>query len=133
MIFTDFFAALLFGLVIVYSLSRTFGTNGPWGSFPAFWAIVVLFAWTAGVWLRPYGPLWIGISWMPIVFVGFLSAMLLAAISSRNAPHFYKNKRGSVAAETQKADVDIFFWILIFCLALLAMSHIFWFPQFGWH
>ena len=133
MIFTDFFVALLFGLVLVYSLSRTFGTKGPWGSLPAFLAIVVLIAWTAGVWLRPYGSRWLGVGWMPIVFAGFLAAVLLASVSPRNSPFFFKNKRGSVAAENRKADVGIFFWMSIFCLALLAMSHFFWFPQFGWY
>ncbi len=133
MIFTDFFAALLFGLVIVYTLSRTFGTNGPWGSFPAFWAVVFLFAWTSGVWLRPYGSLWMGINWMPIVIVGLLAAALLAAISPRDSPFFFKNKKGAATAENRKANMDVFFWILIFGLALLAISHFFWFPQFGWH
>ena len=131
MIFTDLFAAILFGLVIVYFLSRTFGTKGPWGSFPAFWAVVVLFAWTAGVWLRPYGSLWMGINWMPIVIVGFLAAALLAALSPRNSPFFYKNKRDSV--ENRKTNVNVFFWIFIFCLFLMAMSHFFWYPQMGWN
>jgi hypothetical protein len=73
-----------------------------------------------------------GVSWIPLVFVGFLAAVLLTAISPRNSPFFYKNKRGSIAAENQKTDIDVFFWILIFCLALLALGHFFWFPQFGW-
>jgi hypothetical protein len=94
MIFTDFFVAILFGVVIVFSFSRTFGTKGPWGSLLAFLVVVVLFAWTAAVWLRPYGPLWMGICWIPIVFVGLLAAALLTSVSPRNSPVFYKIKKG---------------------------------------
>ena len=131
MIFTDFFVTILVGVIIVYTFSRTFGTKGPWGSFLSFLLVVVLFAWTAAVWLKPYGPLWMGISWIPIVFGGFFAAVLLTSVSPRRAPIFYKFKKKSKATENPKADLDVYFWILIFCLTMLIASHFFWFPQFG--
>jgi hypothetical protein len=133
MFFSDLFAALLFGAIIVFSLSRTFSTKGPWGSLPSFFIVVALFAWVAAVWLRPYGPLWFGVGWMPIIFVGFLTALLLTTASPRERWNRASNKKESEAAGNRKADVDVFFWILILCLAMLAMSHFFWFPQFGWN
>jgi hypothetical protein len=133
MFISDLFGAFLFGVVIVFALSRTFSTKGPWGGLLSFWIVVVLFAWVAGVWLRPYGPVWFGVGWIPIIFVGLLVAMLLTAVSPRERWNRFSGKKKSVAAENRKADVDVFFWILIFCLAMLAMSHFFWFPQFGWY
>jgi hypothetical protein len=133
MFLADLFAALLIGALIVFSISLAFRTKGPWGSLLWFFIVVSLFAWVAGVWLRPYGPVWFGVGWIPIIFVGFLVAFLLTAVSPRDPPFFYKSKKESVAAENQKADLDVFFWILIFCLAMLAASHFFWYPRFGWY
>jgi hypothetical protein len=133
MFLADLFAALLIGSLIVFAISLAFRTKGPWGSLLWFFIVVSLFAWVAGVWLRPYGPVWFGVGWIPIIFVGFLVAFLLTAVSPRGAAFFNKSKKESVAAENQKADVDVFFWILIFCLAMLAVSHFFWYPQFGWY
>jgi hypothetical protein len=133
MIFTDLFAAIAFGLIIVFLISSAFSTKGPWGGLLSFFIVVALFAWVAGVWLRPYGPIWMGVSWLPIVFVGFLVAMLLTAVSPRDRFNRFSKKRQSTEIEERKADADVFFWVLILCLVMLAMSHFFWFPQFGWY
>jgi len=133
MFIADFFAALLFGAIIVFSLSRTFSTKGPWGSLLTFLIVVVLFAWVGGVWLRPYGPVWLGVSWIPIVFIGFLTALLLTTASPRDRWNRFSTKKKSAVIENRKADADVFFWVLIICLVMLAMSHFFWYPQMGWY
>jgi phosphate/sulfate permease len=74
-----------------------------------------------------------GVSWMPIVFVGFIIAMLLTAASPKDRFNRFSKKNQSAVIEGKKADADVFFWVLILCLAMLAMSHFFWFPQFGWY
>ncbi|HXL72387.1 MAG TPA: hypothetical protein VN963_02070 [bacterium] len=133
MFFADLFAALIVGVIIVFALSTAFGTKGPWGSLLWFFIIVALFAWTGGVWLRPYGPVWYGVSWIPIIVIGLFIAILLTALSPRNPRYPLSAQKKSKVIEERKADADVFFWVLILCLVMLAMSHFFWFPQFGWY
>jgi len=135
MFFADFFAALIIGSLIIFLISIAFGTKGPWGSLIWFFIIVSLFAWTAGVWLRPYGPLYYGVSWIPIIFVGFLVAFLLTSVSPRkpHPPVPVDLKAETISAEERKTAVGAFFWILIMILVFLAFSHYFWYPQVGWY
>ena len=130
MFIADVFGALVFGLVIVFILSLAFGTKGPWGSFLWFFVVVALFAWVGGVWLRPYGPVWMGVGWLPIIFVGFLVAMLLTAASPRNPNKSLAVEKETVGEESRTA-VGVFFWVLIVCLLMFGMSHYYWYPQIG--
>ena len=84
MFIAELLFALFFGLIIVGIISTALGTKGPWDNFLWFFLVVGLFAWVGGVWLRPFGPAWMGIGWFPMIFVGFMVAMLLTAASPRN-------------------------------------------------
>jgi len=130
----DFFAALAVGLLVVFVISIAFGTKGPWGSLVWFLMVVSLFAWVAGVWLKPYGPRWYGVGWVPIVFVGFLIALLLTTVSPRRGSRLSKSlaQKNKVLKEAdRKADVDSLWWVLIIFLVFLAVSHYFWYPPFN--
>jgi len=131
MFFADMIAALVVGLAMVFVISLAFGTKGPWGNLLWFFIVVALFAWVGGVWFRPYGPVWYGAGWLPIIFVGFLVAMLLAAASPRHRRKRLAAKEKSIAAEESETAVDAFFWILIVILVLAATSHYYWYPQIG--
>jgi hypothetical protein len=131
MFIADMIAALAVGLVIVFIISLAFGTKGPWGSLLWFFVMVALFAWVGGVWFRPYGPVWFGVGWLPIVFVGFMVAMLLTAASPRNPRKRLATKEETVTEEERSTAVDAFFWILIVLLVIGATSHYYWYPQLG--
>ena len=131
MFIADLFAAVVFGVIVVFILSLAFGTKGPWGSLLWFFMVVILFSWAGGVWLRPYGPIYMGVGWLPIILVGVFIAILLTAVSPRNPPRRFASQKQLKAAEERKTSVDVFFWVLIFCLVLLAMSHYYWYPQLG--
>ncbi len=134
MFFADFFAALIVGSLVVFLISLAFRTKGPWGSLIWFFIMVALFAWVAGVWIRPYGSVWFGAVWIPIIFVGFLVALLLAAVSPRKPrlPVPADLKEETIATEERKTAVGAFFWILIMILVFLAFSHYYFYPQVGW-
>jgi hypothetical protein len=129
MFIADLIAALVVGIVIVFLISMAFGTKGPWGSLLWFFMVVALFAWVGGVWFRPYGPVWYGVGWLPIIFVGFLVAMLLTAASPRNPRKRLATKEEAIREEERSTAVDAFFWILIVLLVLAATSHYYWYPQ----
>ncbi len=130
MFIADLLAAIFLGVGLVFLLSMFFGTKGPWGSLLWFFIVVSLFAWVGGVWLRPYGPIYWGVGWVPIVVIGCAIAILLTAVSPRNPDHrFASTKHLKADIEARNASVDVFFWFLVIFLVMLAMSHYFWFPQ----
>ena len=129
MFIIDLFVALVFGWIIVSIVSRAFGTKGPWGNLLWFFLVVSLFAWAGGVWLVPFGPIFWGIGWLPIIFMGILVSMLLIAVSPRT-PRNRKNaqEEATIVAE-RVVVVDTIFWILIICLLIFGVFHYTWFPR----
>ena len=128
MFIVDLFVALVFGLFIVWIVSLAFGTRGPWGSLLWFFLVVSLFAWAGGVWLVPFGPMWGGIGWLPIIFMGILVALLLTAASPRTSRKRVTKQEKATADAESKADVDAIFWILVICLLIFGVGH-YWYPR----
>src|ERR1035441_7197198 len=122
MFIAELLFALFFGLIIVGVISFAFKTKGPWDNFLWFFLVVGLFAWVGGVWLRPFGPAWMGIGWFPIICVGLFVGLLLTAASPRNYPKRFAGKEQPVGNETRSA-LGMAFWILIICLLFFGMGH----------
>jgi hypothetical protein len=133
MFIIDLVVALIVGLIIVSIISRAFGTKGPWGSLLWFFLVVSLFAWAGGVWLVPFGPMFWGIGWLPIIIMGFFVALILTAASPR-IPRWRKASQEEVTSDAgTKAVVDVIFWVVIICLLIFAISHYAWYPRVGWN
>ena len=131
MFIIDLFVALVVGMIIVSIVSRAFGTKGPWGSLLWFFLVVSLFAWAGGVWLVPFGPMFWGIGWLPIIIMGFLVSLILTAASPRT-PRWRRASKEEVTSEAgTRAVVDVIFWVVIIFLLLFAISHYTWYPRVG--
>ena len=123
MFIVDLFVALIVGWIIVSIVSRAFGTKGPWGSLLWFFLVVSLFAWAGGVWLVPFGPMFWGIGWLPIIIMGFLVSLILTAASPRT-PRWRKASKEEVTSEAgTRAVVDVIFWVVIICLLIFGLGH----------
>ena len=123
MFIVDLVVALIVGLIIVSIVSRAFGTKGPWGSLLWFFLVVSLFAWAGGVWLVPFGPMFWGIGWLPIIIMGFLVSLILTAASPRT-PRWRKASKEEVTSEAgTRAVVDVIFWVVIICLLIFGLGH----------
>jgi len=123
MFIVDLVVALIVGLIIVSVVSRAFGTKGPWGSLLWFFLVVSLFAWAGGVWLVPFGPIFWGIGWLPIIFMGFLVSLLLTAASPRT-PRWRRASQKEITSEAEtRAVVDVIFWVVIICLLIFGIGH----------
>ncbi|MGA2090185.1 MAG: hypothetical protein ABSH12_01830 [Endomicrobiales bacterium] len=122
MFIADVITALACGFFIVWIVSFVFGTRGPWNSFLWFFLVVSIFAWAGGIWLVPFGPLWRGTSWLPIMLMGILIALLLAAVSPRNSRKPLTVQE-SVMANSNKAIVNGILWIVIIFLLIFGISH----------
>ena len=129
MFIADLFVALAFGFFIVWLVSFVFGTRGPWNSFLWFFLVVSLFSWAGGIWLVPFGPLWRGTNWLPIIFMGILVALLLAAASPRTSRKRVTEQE-KVEADTEKAIENGILWIVIILLLFFGISHYARYPMF---
>lgn len=122
MFLVDLIAALVIGGLLTWLFVSLFDRPGPWGIGWVFLLIVVLGAWVGGLWIAPFGPVWLGISWLPIAIVGFFFALLLAAATPVR-PYRPRTGTGAGAEEAMDAGVAVFSAFLwIFIIGLLAAA-----------
>ena len=81
-IFGGVLAAILIAILLSALFYYAFNVRGPWGSFWTFFLVLLLTVWAASLWVDPVGPVFWGVAWIPLFFVGLLFALLLAAIPS---------------------------------------------------
>ena len=115
-IFAAFIIALLFSLLFS-SGYRKGGSIVPLGMF----FLILFMATLAGHhWIIPFGPILWGVAWLPLIFIGIISALLFLAPSPRT-----KIRAADVKAEDAYSEVtgiSIFIWILfiVFLIAVIA-------------
>jgi len=128
MIILDLFVAMTSGLVLVWMVFLLFGTRGPWSSLWWFFLVVSLFSWAGGIWLVPFGPQWRGRGWLPIICMGILISLLLAAASPRTShKHRDKHEMTTAHGDTRVA-IDVLVWAVIACLIFMGIGHYAWYP-----
>ncbi|MDX5480900.1 MAG: hypothetical protein LPK07_04395 [Hymenobacteraceae bacterium] len=128
-------AVIIIAFVIGALFYFIFGSRGPWGSFWTFFIVVFLGILLAYVWVRPTGPIYWGVAFFPLLFVGLLFALLLAAAS----PPSERFKRGPRATrpddptlppkdtppENGKSILGVFFWTVLILFIALIMAGIY--------
>jgi len=146
MLLTDIFFAGVFALILAGILTATFG-RGPahWPGFLFLFLILVSFIWAGGMWVIPIGPpLW-GTYWLSFLIVGFIVALLIAAMMPPARPGSggrqpWARTRTAGRSGVDAADgldpfeekepvartVGLFFWVLITALAIVIVSGYAW-------
>jgi len=129
MVVPDFFFALVLALLLAWIFQAAFGTRGPGDRFIWFFLIIFLFAWAGGVWIAPIGPMWWGVSWIPVLATGIFIALLLTA-AAPGTPRNRREARTQAATEdTVAAALGIFFWILVVLLVLSIIGRYLYWPR----
>lgn len=112
--FIELFAVVLISLFLGSIFFYGFGRRGPWGSFWSFLIIIFLGVLLFDVFTEPLGPVWYGVGWIDLMFIGLIFALLLAASSHIGSRRTYRSE------ETPKDDVEasviaigVSFWLLI--------------------
>ena len=111
----------LFALILSSILAWGFGWRHPArsdavGTSVLFLFLILMFAmWAGGAWLPPWGPLWYGIPWLNLLFVGLLVSLLVLAIATPvRRP---RTSREAVEQAEEAAVVGtafgLFFWVLM--------------------
>lgn len=104
----------MLSLFLVYGLK----SRGPWGSAWTFWLVIFLGIWAASLWVYPSGPIAYGVSWLPLLFVGFFFAVLLAAAipPRRRTPEVDEEAYTEIPRESRA--LGVFFWLLVLIMVI---------------
>jgi hypothetical protein len=98
--------------------------RGGWAAVLVLFAILFLTSWAGGIWLNPIGPQLLGAAWLPFVFMGFVMAMLMAAMYPARRPRSRAESEESAAAEeVVGTTVTAFLWIFAVCLIAAITIH----------
>lgn len=78
-------------------------------------------------WLTPYGPVLMGVSWLPLVFFGLLLTLLIAAIAPREPGRRRGSKKDSGVdeVEVEERAAPTVFGTVFFILLILAVAAFF--------
>jgi hypothetical protein len=68
-------AAFICSLIAAYSFRK----RNPWGTFWLFFLIIFFASWAGGLWIKPVGPSFLGIAWIPTLAIAFFVALIIAA------------------------------------------------------
>lgn len=117
---------LLISFLITLFFRFLLRVSGPWGSFWAFFIIILLAVIAADIWVSPIGPHFEDIYWVPPVAAGLLIALLLAATTpspmARSERDADKNANKEQAAAVA---LNTFFWFLVIMLVILILAGLF--------
>ncbi len=116
--------AVIAALVVAFLLTMLFSVllknKGPWGGLWVVFIIIFLASWAANLWINPIGPQVFGISIVPILIVGVIIAVILAAVTrpeTRNKPPRIEAEQQEPPKEVVRAvTVGVFYWVLLVIL-----------------
>lgn len=116
--FYGIFAAFIIAMFLTLLFSSSFRQRGPWGGLLLFFLVIFLASWAAQLWISPVGPVIFGISWIPLVFVAVLFAIILLAAAA-TVPSPPKNQPGEITpADASFMAIGTFFWFLLIILLI---------------
>lgn len=117
-ILTVFIIALLVSALF----SSPYRRNGSWVQLVVFFFILFLAGIAGGYWIVPVGPVMWGVSWLPLLSVIFVVAILFSA----QPPHQHTMARSSEKTEMGTlATVGIFTWILFVVLLIAVLAGVY--------
>ncbi len=119
MTFLEIIVIALAAIVIGSLFFFVFKAAGPWGSFWIFILVLILAGWAAAAWVRPIGPVYWNISWIPVLFVIILFALFLAALTPTRRESEIIEKTHEREPHTEDAaafTLSFFFWAFIIFL-----------------
>ncbi|NIR44267.1 MAG: DUF4175 domain-containing protein [Gemmatimonadetes bacterium] len=124
-IFVLLVIALLFSFVLVGALGWRRGTEPLWPAF--LFVLLILFPvmWLASLWVDPVGPVFMGVSWVPVLLVAFIVILIIAAAVPP------RPRRVAVAPTPEEETAagvafGVFFWLLLIVLVLAIIAGYYW-------
>lgn len=121
------FLLAVIGISLIFTLIHyaVFKSKGPWGRLWAFFLVVMFIDWTIGLWYFLITKQAEGIPWFLLIFIGFLTTLLIAAAANPVTERHYKTyeENKEVIVKTNPPEKIVFnrnlrFWILLGFLTL---------------
>lgn len=126
MLWIDIVFIVIFAMILAGVLVWALGWRHPVGSEVAGQSLLFLFLilllamWVGSAWIKPWGPVWYGSSWLSLLVIGLIFSLLILAVSA--PPGRGPRERREAEKDPQfLAGVTIFglyFWALIVILLL---------------
>lgn len=117
-------AALLVAMIITILSITLFRKKGPWGSAWTFFLLLFLMLWTVSLYVRSFGPVYLGIAWFPLIIAGVMIALLLAAVLPDANQWRDESLRDTQTGKIRKEEnpparkVGKIYWVLIIALLI---------------
>lgn len=117
MFLLDLLFALIIALILATVLSagyrrRRATAAGAWPLFLIFFLLLLFATWAGGIWLVPFGPLFMGAYWMPFIVAGIIVWLLIAVLAWEPTPPRLNKQEG--IAEERAAESGIAVVLTIF-------------------
>lgn len=105
-------AAIMISVLVMFVFSLLFKDRRPAGGPLLFFLVVFLATWSGQLWIQPVGPVYKGISWVPLIFISVFFTLLIMAMSPRVV-----TEQDEIETEATSFAVGIFFWMVLLLLA----------------
>lgn len=117
--------AVIFTVILSFLLGwERPGRPGVGAAFFFLFIILFVATWAVGNWMAPFGPIYWGIYWLPFILVGFILALLIAAIVPPRKPRTRREAIEQAEARVgAEATLGAFFWLLIVVLLIALIVH----------
>ncbi|MGD8523109.1 MAG: hypothetical protein PVF56_18320 [Desulfobacterales bacterium] len=102
-------------------------SRGSRSGFTWFFLIILMATWAGGIWLKPFGPAFEEIRWMPFLALGLYFAIFITLFGTRKPPHGRHetlDKQEEIAQERKLEKVtyvtlSAFFWVVLLTLLVV--------------
>jgi hypothetical protein len=119
----DLLVALFVAMLLTVLFSVLLGAGGPWSGYWIYFLVILLVAWVAGMWVRPFGPTVWGVYWFPVLLFGLIAALLIAAVTKPARPPGETSRPAERSEGEEEAlaagaavSLGVFFWFLLLVL-----------------
>lgn len=114
--------ALIIALVLSALFSSRYRSADSFVPLMIFFVILFMVVLAGQLWITPFGPVWWGISWLPLFFIALIFAFMLVA-----AAPFPNSRKKSVKEEIKEKEatgvaIGIFTWMLIIALVIAIVT-----------
>lgn len=120
----ELITALVIAGALAHLFAKTLRRRGKRGGFFWFFLLIFMVTWAGGIWLMPFGPIFMGIHWLPFVLVGLAGAVIVSLVARRRYP---TNRHETIDLLEQAKDkreqekvtylsLNIVFWLALFVL-----------------
>jgi hypothetical protein len=125
----ELITALVMAVALAYLFAKNLRRRGRRSGFFWFFLLIFMATWAGGVWLMPFGPVVMGIHWLPFAVAGLIGAVAISLLAGRRRPATSdrpgRDRGGQGAANPSYLSLDAVFWmILLFLLATVILRYV---------